>query len=199
MNNKYISSFNSFNESKLDVLRRHFIRDDKKLAKWIVDNLKIEGDPDDENDALRIIKSVDSYIYYKQLPTMYFFDSPSEDVPNGTWLVHFTDQKKANYILKKGFIYGTTDYLKLGMSWGKYSRDAGYNYAFVPEDCIEKYGSLENACKEWDKVAIFFKSKDAIKNYHFGDDIEQVLFWGSDAYDIKIANGNIDDFYKNIK
>jgi hypothetical protein len=198
--------------SHLEVLKKHLDRTDISLAQWIVKNLHVNGsDTPTPKEAEAIIKSVDSKEYYSKLPSMYFFDSPAEDVESGTWLVHFT--RKPQEIEKQGFIHGEPDFLKLGMSWGSQSDKPGYNYAFVPEDAIEKYGSLEKAFRFWVPRggAIFFKAP-AIKDYHFGDEVEEVLFWGADATQIlgtKREEGvwtfqgkkysTLDEIYKEVK
>jgi len=177
-----ISEFISESKQEIPKLKKHFDRSNKDLAKWIVDNLGVDGDTSTEQGCIDIIKSVDSQKYYKQLPPMYFFDSPAEYVPKGTWLIHFTKRKKE--LLQNGFKYGTPDWEGIGMSWGSISskKEKGYNYAFEPDDIIEKYGSINSAAEHWHGEPIWFKLTDkAIKNYHFGDEIEQVIFWGEDA------------------
>ena len=172
--------------SKLNQLKTHLDRTNVDLAKWIVDNLGVKHEGRmTEKDAVNIIKTVNTKEWWPKLPTMYFFDSPAEDVKEGTILVHFTrDPEK---ILKEGFKYGEPDYLKLGMNWGHISRkEPGFNYAFDPKDLVENYGSLQKAFLEWVPRggAIFFRAP-AIKDWHFGDEIDQVLFWGPDAHEIK--------------
>ena len=174
---------NESNNPKLEILKNHFNRTNKSLAKWIIDNLGIEGSYKTEKEAIKVIKAVDSHKYYDKLPSMYFFDSPAHDLPEGEWLIHFT--KRPEQILKSGFNRGTPDYLKIGMSWGRQSIEPGYNYAFRIKDVEEKYGSIEAAAKFWKGTPIYFKAP-AIVNYHFGDEIDQVIFWGPDAKDFTL-------------
>lgn len=188
---KYLKLFEEFRSNdKLDVLKKHLDRTNIDLAKWIIKNLGINVrsiGPLTDKAAESIILSVNKKEYWPKLPTMYFFDSPAEDVPEETWLVHYT--KFPEEIARTGFNKGEPDYLKLGMSWGKNSNQPGYNYGFVPEDAIEKYGSLQEGYTHWSIYshdrggAVFFKAP-AIKVYHFGDEIEQAIFWGPDAYEI---------------
>lgn len=182
----YTKKFHEFileNQIEISKLKKHFDRSNKDLAKWIIDNLDVDGDISTEQGCIDIIKSVDNKRYYKLLPPMYFFDSPAEYVPKGTWLVHFTKNKKA--LLDKGFEYGTPDWQDIGMSWGSRSKkEEGYNYAFEPEEVIAKYGTIESAAEHWYGEPVWFKITDrAIKNYHFGDEIEQVIFWGKNTSD----------------
>ena len=168
---------------RLEKLKTHLDRTNKDLAEWILKNLDVTGSLDSEDEIVRIIKSVDSEKYYSKLPTMYFFDSPAEDVPDGLELVHFT--KYPNKIISQGFRYGEPDYLKLGMSWGSKSKVPGFNYGFTLDDIFEKYGSIEKASDHWNGIPVYFKAP-AIKDFHFGDEVDQVIFWGPSAYDIKL-------------
>ena len=167
---------------RLQALKAHFDRTNVDLARWIIQNIDAPGLPKDvsnDKDAQAIIKMVDQGRYYRDLPAMYFFDSPAEYVPEDMWLVHFTNYTDS--IIKNGFTKGTPDFLKLGMSWGISSSQPGYNYGLTVDDAVEKYGSIEKASKHWGGKPVYFKAP-AIKNYHFGDDVEQVLFWGPDAH-----------------
>ena len=181
---KHITTYKLFESTtgRLQVLKDHFDRTNMELANWIIKNIYDPELPDNisnEEEAKQVIKKVDQHKYYRKLPAMYFFDSPAEDVPEDTWLVHFTDYP--DDIIKDGFTKGTPDFIKLGMSWGITSQQPGYNYGLTVDDAIEKYGSIEKAAKHWNGKPIYFKAP-AIKNYHFGDDVEQVLFWGPDAH-----------------
>jgi len=214
---KYIKLFEDFYSSdKLKDLKDHLKRTNIDLANWIIKNLGINVKsigPLTDKAAVNIIKSVDTKEYWSKLPSMYFFDSPAIDVPDGTWLMHFTPVP--NEIAKGGFIKGEPNYLKLGMNWGVHSETEGYNYGFVPEDAIEKYRSLQESRRTWlfggQGGVIFFKAP-AIKAYHFGDEIDQAIFRGPDAYEIIPVtleyrkwnyNGNqyetLDDVYNIIK
>jgi hypothetical protein len=185
---KYIKLFEEFSSNKLDILKDHLKRSNIDLAKWIIKNLGINVKsigPLTDKAAQSIIQSVNKKEYWPKLPTMYFFDSPSEDVPEGTWLMHFTTVP--NEIAKVGFTKGEPNYLKLGMNWGKNAESVGYNYGFIPEDAIEKYFSLQEARSIWlfgGKGGVVFFKAPAIKAYHFGDEIDQAIFWGPDAYEI---------------
>jgi hypothetical protein len=183
----YLQFFESAS-SKLEVLKDHLKRTNIDLAKWIIKNLGVnirQSGPLTDDSAKFIIQSVNTKEYWSKLPSMYFFDSPAKDIPDGTWLIHFTPVP--NEIAKGGFIKGEPNFLKLGMNWGVHSETEGYNYGFLPEDVIEKYGSLESARSTWlfgrKGGAIFFKAP-AIKAYHFGDEINQAIFWGPEAHEI---------------
>lgn len=184
----YLQFFESNSSSKLDVLKDHLKRSNIDLAKWIIKNLGVnvrQSGPLTNDSVEFIIKSVNTKEYWSKLPSMYFFDSPAKDIPNGTWMMHFTPVP--NEIVKGGFAKGEPNYLKLGMNWGVHSESEGYNYGFLPGDAIEKYGSLEEARKIWlfgRKGGVVFFKAPAIKAYHFGDEIDQAIFWGPEAYEI---------------
>jgi hypothetical protein len=189
-------TYNEFlNESagkKTDVLKHHFDRTNMSLAQWIKDHLLPSEKLETEADAIRIVGKVNSKQYYTKLPAMYFFDSPAEDYSSNNLIIHFARSERIrDGILQRGFIYGEPDYLKLGMNWSsrhKPKREEGFNYGLDYDDMLEKYGTLQKAAKHWGSYPISFKATDAIKNYHFGDDVEQVLFWGPSAYDIKLIS-----------
>lgn len=183
--------FESIKTDKLSELKNHLNRSNIDLAKWIIDNLNIEHKGELTDDvAVKIIKSVDSKEYWSKLPTMYFFDSPAETVKPNSWLMHFT--KHPLEIESSGFKKGEPDYLKLGMTWGKNSNSPGYNYALLPEDALETYSTLDKAFVHWvsnlqNKGGVVFFKAPAIKAWHFGDEIEQAIFWGPDAINIIAA------------
>lgn len=197
-------------KESIEDLKKHLDRDDITLVKWIVDNInlptRLTQNLDFNNltaDQIQdIVKYVDNFKFYNKLPSMYFYADP-EDVSDNTWLIHFSNSANEIYKQQK-FNYGISDYLKLGMTHlhNKVKSDNVYNFAFEANDLIEKYGNLQKALNVWTpnaKSCIIFKSK-AIKAYHFGDDIEQVIFYAPDAHDInllKIEN-NLDKAYQNF-
>lgn len=170
------------------ILKDHFVRTNMDLAKWIKTNLLPKAKLDTESDAVKLIGQVNSKKYFSKLPSMYFFDSPAFDYPSKGKIIHFVRSKSIREnILKNGFIYGEPNYLKIGMSWGSMetpNRKVGYNYGLDYDDMIEKYGTIEKAAKVWGGYPVVFNASDAIKNYHFGDDVEQVIFWGPSVTNI---------------
>lgn len=187
---RHIDTYGLFESRKdhLQQLKDHLDRTNKSLAQWIVDKLGYPAPARmTESAAIRIIRAVNNKDWWDRLPTMYFFDSPAEDVPYGTTLLHFT--RKPMEIANGGFRYGTPDYLRLGMSWGSRSVSGpGFNYAFVADDLIERYGTLDRAFQKWVPFGgcVFFRAP-AIKAWHFGDEIDQVIFWGPDARVDRVA------------
>ena len=185
----YGEFLNEASGNKTDILMKHFVRTNMDLAKWIKDNLLPEETLETEKDAVRIIGKVNSKKYFQKLPSMYFFDSPAFKNPPNNTIIHFVRHESLrDSIIEKGFIYGEPSYLKIGMSWGSMEtsgRMPGYNYGLNYDDMIEKYGTVQKAAKHWGGYPITFKTNDAINNYHFGDEVEQVIFWGPSAYDIK--------------
>lgn len=99
-------------------------------------------------------------------------------LPRNTWLIHFT-----NYpydIADQGFTIGIDQMDKLGLTtWTKNTsvdkKYGGYNFAFIADSkevlrAIGKYG----------KHAVLFQNS-GVKAYHWGDEEEQVMFYGKDV------------------
>jgi hypothetical protein len=137
-----------------------------------------------------LASALDRPFWYSSLPVSYFFSSP-EKLPESTSLLHFTN--RPDEIIKKGFIHGTEDFNKLGMSWGSMSGGKpGWNYAFRLEDIIKYYGSIEKAKQHWGREKVIEFEAPGILVWHHGDQVDQVLFWGPDAKNIrkyKSSNG----------
>ena len=97
-----------------------------------------------------------------------------------TWLVHFTDSPYD--ISAEGFKIGMDNMDRLGLTtWFKNDgfdkKYGGYNFAFIANgrDAINaasagKYG----------RSAVLFQNS-GVHCYHYGDDEDQVVFWGADV------------------
>lgn len=98
-----------------------------------------------------------------------------------TWLVHFCDD--ADGIKRKGFIYGHDDMehaLHLTRQHHDYGRGEGYNFAFVAtsRDAINSRGGRHGG-KYGDEFVLFQNA--GVHVYHYGDEENQVIFWGSEV------------------
>jgi GNAT superfamily N-acetyltransferase len=117
------------------------------------------------------------------LSTDYAAEAPSwahmsfEKIVKNQWLVHMTDDPDG--VADSGFTHGMYDLTHLGLTtWytDKAKEMGGYNFAFpannVPNDAT-KYG----------KNAVMFTAS-GVQVYHYGDEEDQVIFWGRDARNI---------------
>lgn len=100
------------------------------------------------------------------------------DVKNA-WLVHFTDHP--DEIAKGGFKYGMDRVETLALT--TYFKDeakkfGGYNFALDPNN-----RRLVSLGESYGKHCVLFRA-NGIKTYHYGDEFEQIIFWGKDAKNI---------------
>ena len=111
------------------------------------------------------------------MPSIYHFDK-GEMVPRLTWLIHFSDD--AGKVKSEGFKYGTMDMENLGLTT-MYNQEAkkfgGYNFAFEADS---KEASWAAAKHKYGKHAVMFQNSGT-KAYHWGDQENQVMFWGPDV------------------
>lgn len=183
-------------EDRLNDLENALTKDNAKLFDLLIKvdgieellkKLNLEGKTGKTatlKEIEKLASAVNNNKWYDKLPVSYFFDSPPVRLSNNTQLIHFTS--KADDIIKNGFTRGTPNLDDLGMSWGSKTSSAGWNYAFELKDVIEKYGSIKKAKRHWHTNDAVVFNAPGIKAYHYGDDIEQVLFWGADAKNIKL-------------
>jgi hypothetical protein len=121
------------------------------FKEWLEDNVRV-GDP--------------------TLPT-YLFMSFESLLPPSTWLVHFSDN--AFDISVNGFIYGAPDMFALGLT--THFSDVfrknmpGWNFAFEEGTRGVRHGG------KYGKESVLFQSA-GVKVYHFGDEEDQVIFYG---------------------
>lgn len=97
------------------------------------------------------------------------------------WLVHLTDN--ADGVVKDGFIYGVDNIDKLGLTtyMGDFDKSyGGYNFAYDIND-VERFGISGNGYK-YGSEAVFFRASGA-KISHYGDEEDQVIFYGKTATD----------------
>jgi hypothetical protein len=112
------------------------------------------------------------------------FDSVFKD----GWLIHFCDDPYA--IATDGFKYGFAEMEQLGLTtWFKNrKRGIGYNFAF---DINYNYPT-----NKYGTEAVIFRAS-GIEVSHFGDEEQQIIFWGPSARNIVPVskNGYDDEWY----
>ena len=109
-------------------------------------------------------------------------DAPSfmymeyEGIVKNQWLVHKTDEP--GEISLHGFTRGMWDLARLGLTtyFTDKAKTGGYNFA-VPAG---EAGRIE---RKYGKHAVLFRAS-GIRIHHYGDEEDQVIFWGRDARDI---------------
>jgi len=98
-------------------------------------------------------------------------------VKRNEWLVHFSDH--ASEIAANGFVYGVDNMDQLGLTnyFGKSAKQyGGYNFAFVANS-RDALGAA-NRRKYGDSFVMFRNA--GVKMWHYGDEEDQVVFWGKD-------------------
>lgn len=126
---------------------------------------------------------IDSIQDYAAQPTWSFFDKPKMLRPD-TWLIHFTDS--AINIAYDGFKKGVDDMTKLGLTThlgNAAKKYGGYNFAFVAYSREAKNAAREN---KYGKEAVMFQSS-GVQAYHYGDNENQVMFWGKSVNPNKLV------------
>lgn len=92
------------------------------------------------------------------------------------WMVHFTNDAEA--ISGMGFTSGHPDLAGLSLTTNKSEqarkREAGYNFAFEVDTRDARYAARQG--KYGKEAVVFFGT--GIKTVHYGDEEEQIVFWG---------------------
>jgi hypothetical protein len=94
-------------------------------------------------------------------------------LPRTTWLIHFSDN--AEQIADNGFKYGQDQMDKLGLTtWFKdeAKKYGGYNFAFL--------ASSVHGPSNYGSHAVLFQNS-GVHCYHYGDNEDQIIFWGADV------------------
>jgi hypothetical protein len=95
-----------------------------------------------------------------------------------TWLVHFTDDPWS--VQYTGFTYGIDQMDRLGLTtWFKQEakKYGGYNFAF---EAGSRHSINAASQHKYGKHAVLFQNS-GVKVYHYGDEEDQVIFWGQDV------------------
>ncbi len=93
-----------------------------------------------------------------------------------TWLIHFS--KDADSIKNEGFTIGAYDPATMALTTynSHQSIDQGYNFAFDINDT--RY--LKDGSTKYGNKAVMFQNS-GVKAFHYGDEENQVMFWGEDV------------------
>lgn len=113
------------------------------------------------------------------IPSWFYFDYIK--IVKNQWLVHLTDYPFE--IVKDGFTKGVMAVDKLGLTTafgGSIKEFGGYNFAYDIDD-VERYGrASRNSMRDeynYGDEAVFFRGS-GVKVYHYGDEEDQVIFFG---------------------
>jgi len=168
-------------ESNPDVADDHQVDTDKLQAMLNDSNYdgvheileKVVGrlTPDQRQEIADYINRHDS----SEAPTWSHMDYSRMVKPN-TWLIHFSDE--AHAISYKGFTRGVDDLTKLGLTTylGKDMKDyGGYNFAFRADGRHANWAAHKN---KYGEAAVMFRAS-GVEAYHYGDEEDQVIFYGS--------------------
>ena len=184
-------------ENLADFLNRYYYKlkdDDRLFLKKIADS--------DNYDEDEVIQYLDSQPYLRDL-CISFFDqeecdstkaafSYNKDIySNNQWLIHFTTCPFE--IAKYGFTQGSSNVSDLACTHGEYSSKEGYNFAFVADNATNHEALYYLGRLDDNAGAVMFKA-DGVEAYHFGDEQNQVIFWGPSARNIiPIYHLNVED------
>jgi hypothetical protein len=132
-------------------------------------------------------KEKSDFIYsirdYPSVHTWSYFDKPTMLRPD-TWLIHFTDS--AINIAHDGFTKGVDDMTRLGLTTHLSDLDkkyGGYNFAFIADSRDARNAARKN---KYGKEAVMFQSA-GVRAYHYGDEENQVIFWGKSVNPNKLV------------
>jgi GNAT superfamily N-acetyltransferase len=105
-----------------------------------------------------------------------FMHMSYEGVVKNQWLIHMTNEPNA--ICREGFRIGMDDLSRLGLTtaYTEAGKRGGYNFAFPTDKAKYAEG-------HYGKHAVMFHAS-GIEVYHYGDEENQIIFWGADARDI---------------
>lgn len=108
----------------------------------------------------------------EELPTWMSVDF--NRIVKNEWCIHFGNN--ATEIAKEGFTGGTEEIDRLAYTnAGQEKPTAGFNFAFLITDRSVDYN-------EYGSEAVIFRTS-GVEVYHYGDNQNQVIFWGPNAHD----------------
>lgn len=110
---------------------------------------------------------VNTHGYYNELPSWCHMDF--NRIVKNEWCIHFGADSES--IAKEGFTGGTEELEHLAYTnAGTQKSSAGYDFAFLINDRSVDYN-------EYGDEAVIFRTS-GIEVYHYGDNQNQVIFWG---------------------
>ena len=182
-----------------------FIDEDSELAEQIGELLGGEPEYSDlyenydkigEDVIKKIIDFVEVNIHDYQTDLPHDFTSSAlvfREILKDEWLVHLSDY--AYDIMKEGFTKGVMDADQLALT--TYMDDnikefGGFNFAYRQND-VSRHGRNRHEQK-YGKEVVLFQVPKAILCDHYGDQEPQVIFWGSNAYNITYFYIDYDEY-----
>jgi len=173
---EYVDDFIDYVESNEELKKQVFLLIDRDMSQFSAEYNDI-----DSNDATLLCMEYEG-IYKKN------------------WILHFTSDENAQNILRNGFTYGTSDVERLGLTtW--YKKEAkkrgGFNFGYG----INTYDMYYKGNKGWSSDFKYGNScimamVSGIRVEHYGDEEEQIIFWGKSASNIlRIYDSDTYDSY----
>lgn len=160
-----------------------------------------DNDENDFENNIDILKNhpdvASAFLKYAENLSEYWGDNANDvfdyednvDV-NKDWLIHFSED--AGSIAYKGFIKGTGDLEHLALTDGSNYSSEGYNFAFLADEVTNSEAEYYCGRNSDNWGAVMFHA-NGIEAYHYGDNQNQVIFWGPSARDlVPIYHGNVD-------
>ena len=105
-------------------------------------------------------------------------------IPASSWLVHFSDN--AREIALNGFTYGIDEMDRLGLTtWfgDGAKKHGGYNFAYL---AMSRYAQWAASRGKYGRHAVMFQNS-GVHTHHYGDEEDQIIFWGKDVSPKKIV------------
>lgn len=159
-------SFDDFPE----LLERYYPQTFKEYGKYLVDGFKFEKFSNSDDTTWTSMEFI--------------------GIVKNKWLIHFSDD--AREIAADGFTEGTDDMDRLALTYGVRKKYEGYNFAYDLDE-FEKYGhGCHNGGYKYGSDAVLFRAS-GIKVWHYGDEENQVIFYGPLAHDFIYVH--FDNYY----
>lgn len=127
------------------------------------------------------------------MPSWHYMDF--RNIVKNQWMIHFTDD--ADGVACGGFKYGMDDVTRLGLTtyYKNTAKPGGYSFAYDIGNW-ERYAHGRHGFKYGDE-AVMFKAS-GVRVDHYGDQEEQIIFWGDTAKDIvPLTEGYYGGWYAN--
>jgi hypothetical protein len=154
-----INSADELQEYEPDAFYKLSEADQKACGEWCVEYL-MQHDP-------------------AEAPSTAHFDVRNKKLlDRETWLVHFSD--RAHDIARNGFTIGMDQMDQLGLTtWFKDAakKYGGYNFAFLADSRDAIYAAYKH---KYGSDAVLFQNS-GVHVHHWGDEEDQVIFWGRDV------------------
>jgi hypothetical protein len=139
----------------------------------------------DEDGRAQWAKDREREAYDSGDPSMHYDEATI--VPDGTWLVHFTDANPYQ-IIKSGFKGRDLDIIALTTHYKDGTHPGIYALAYEADD-VKGHG---RDFGKYGKNAVLFQAKEAARSYHYGDEENQVVFINNTAYNMYPVFGDSD-------